>query len=127
MGQAAYGSSKGGVISLTLPMARDLAWYGIRVMALAPALFETPMMRRLPDRARAQILKSAEFPARFGHPEEFAMACVSIIENEILVSGDKGSNLKERFATPTDPSSLSNLMQNGSTIRLDGATRLGKL
>lgn len=86
MGQAAYGSSKGGVIALTLPMARDLAWYGIRVMSLAPALFSTAMTDQLPAKAKAQILKSAEFPLRFGQPKEFALACVSIIENEMMVS-----------------------------------------
>ncbi|UZJ57106.1 hypothetical protein CBS101457_006426 [Exobasidium rhododendri] len=99
-GQVAYSASKGGVVSMTLPMARDLAWYGIRTMTLAPALFSTPMMKRLPEKAKKQILRSAEFPVRFGYPEEFAHAVVTIIENSIL---------------------------NGTYIRLDGATRLGKL
>ncbi|PWN52965.1 3-hydroxyacyl-CoA dehydrogenase type-2-like protein, partial [Violaceomyces palustris] len=99
-GQASYAGSKGGVVGMTLPMARDLAWYGIRVMTLCPALFGTPMMENLPERAKAKILRSSEFPARFGHPQEFASAVVSIIENSML---------------------------NGSYIRLDGATRLGKL
>ncbi|KDN52492.1 NAD(P)-binding protein [Tilletiaria anomala UBC 951] len=99
-GQAAYSASKGGVLAMGLPLARDLAWYGIRVMTLAPALFSTAMTDTLPDRAKAKILQSAEFPVRFGRPDEFAHAVVAIIENE---------------------------MMNGSYIRLDGATRLGKL
>ncbi|KAN0065255.1 hypothetical protein ACQY0O_001752 [Thecaphora frezii] len=99
-GQAAYAASKGGVLSMTLPLSRDLARYGIRSMTLAPALFSTPMMEQLPERAKAQILKNAEFPVRFGEPDEFAHAVRMIIENPML---------------------------NGSYIRLDGATRLGKL
>ncbi|EPQ26886.1 uncharacterized protein PFL1_05521 [Pseudozyma flocculosa PF-1] len=99
-GQAAYAASKGGVLSMTLPLSRDLAWFGIRSMTLTPALFSTPMMQQLPDRAKAQILKSAEFPVRFGEPDEFAHAVKMVIENPML---------------------------NGSYIRLDGATRLGKL
>ncbi|KAK0553555.1 hypothetical protein OC846_002476 [Tilletia horrida] len=100
MGQVSYAASKAGVLGMGLPMARDLAWYGIRVMTLCPALFETPMTQNLPQRARQSLLKNAEFPARFGQPNEFAHAVLSIIENE---------------------------MMNGSYIRLDGATRLGKL
>ena len=84
-GQSSYAASKGGVLSLALPMARDLAWYGIRVMTLAPALFSTPMMESLPERAKAQILRSSEFPVRFGHPDEFAHAVAAIIENPMLV------------------------------------------
>ncbi|PWN45039.1 NAD(P)-binding protein [Ceraceosorus guamensis] len=99
-GQVSYSASKGGVVGMSMPMARDLAWYGIRVMALAPALFSTPMMERLPQRAKDAILRTAEFPLRFGHPEEFAHAVIACIENSML---------------------------NGSFIRLDGATRLGKL
>ncbi|KAE8244777.1 hypothetical protein A4X13_0g6273 [Tilletia indica] len=100
MGQVAYAASKAGVLGMGLPMARDLAWFGIRVMTLCPALFETPMTENLPPRTRQNLLKNAEFPARFGRPVEFAHAVVMIIENEML---------------------------NGSYIRLDGATRLGKL
>ncbi|PWZ00274.1 NAD(P)-binding protein [Testicularia cyperi] len=99
-GQCSYAASKGGVLSLTLPMARDLARHAIRVTCLAPALFETPMMKQLPDRQRNAILKMSEFPPRFGDPREFALAVQSLIENSII---------------------------NGSYIRLDGATRLGKL
>ncbi|KAK0530483.1 hypothetical protein OC835_003995 [Tilletia horrida] len=100
MGQVSYAGSKAGVLGMGLPMARDLAWFGIRVMTLCPTLFETPMTENLPPRARANLLKNAEFPARFGQPIEFAHAVLMIIENE---------------------------MMNGSYIRLDGATRLGKL
>ncbi|EST04984.1 Short-chain dehydrogenase/reductase SDR [Kalmanozyma brasiliensis GHG001] len=99
-GQCPYSASKGGVLSLSLPMARDLAWFGIRVMTLVPTLFETPMMSQLPDRARKAILRTCEFPARFGKPEEFALAVKGVVENPML---------------------------NGSYIRLDGASRLGKL
>ncbi|KAL9938111.1 hypothetical protein V8E36_002734 [Tilletia maclaganii] len=100
MGQVSYAASKAGVLGMGLPMARDLAWFGIRVMTLCPALFETPMTENLPQRARSNLLRNAEFPARFGQPIEFAHAVLMIIENEML---------------------------NGSYIRLDGATRLGKL
>lgn len=85
-GQCSYAASKGGVLSLTLPMARDLAWFGIRAMTLAPALFETPMMEKLPDRQRNAILRMSEFPVRFGKPDEFATAVQSCIENSMLVS-----------------------------------------
>lgn len=85
-GQCPYSASKGGVLSLTLPMARDLARWGIRVMTLVPTLFETPMMSQLPDRARKAILRTCEFPARFGKPEEFALAVQGVVENPMLVS-----------------------------------------
>ncbi len=85
-GQCPYSASKGGVLSLTLPMARDLAWYGIRVMTLVPTLFETPMMAQLPKRAKEAILRTCEFPARFGYPEEFALAVQGVVENPMLVS-----------------------------------------
>ena len=87
-GQCPYSASKGGVLSLTLPMARDLAWFGIRVMTLVPTLFETPMMSQLPDRARKAILRTCEFPARFGKPEEFALSVQAVVENPMLVSTD---------------------------------------
>ncbi|SJX63519.1 related to 3-hydroxyacyl-CoA dehydrogenase [Sporisorium reilianum f. sp. reilianum] len=99
-GQCPYSASKGGVLSLSLPMARDLAWFGIRVMTLVPTLFETPMMSQLPKRTREAILRTCEFPARFGKPDEFALAMQAVVENPML---------------------------NGSYIRLDGASRLGKL
>lgn len=85
-GQCPYSASKGGVLSLSLPMARDLAWFGIRVMTLVPTLFETPMMSQLPKRAREAILRTCEFPARFGYPEEFALAVQGVVENSMLVS-----------------------------------------
>lgn len=87
-GQCSYSASKGGVLALSLPMARDLAWFGIRVMTLVPTLFETPMMTQLPGRARAKILTQCEYPARFGKPEEFALSVQAIIENPMLVSTD---------------------------------------
>jgi NAD(P)-dependent dehydrogenase (short-subunit alcohol dehydrogenase family) len=85
-GQIAYSASKGGVVGMTLPMARDLAWYGIRTMTLAPALFSTNMSAQMPEKARKALLRQTEFPARLGKPEEFAQAVVSIIENPMLVS-----------------------------------------
>lgn len=85
-GQCSYSASKGGVLALSLPMARDLAWFGVRVMTLVPTLFETPMMMGLPDRARAKILSQCEYPARFGKPEEFALSVQGVIENPMLVS-----------------------------------------
>lgn len=90
-GQCSYAASKGGVLSLTLPMARDLAWFGIRTMTLAPALFETPMMEKLPDRQRNAILRMSEFPVRFGKPDEFAAAVQACIENSMLVSHHRRS------------------------------------
>ncbi|CAO1619890.1 unnamed protein product [Sympodiomycopsis kandeliae] len=99
-GQVAYATSKAGVVGMTLPMARDLSWYSIRVCTVCPSIFETPLSVGMPERARARTLKSAEFPARFGKPEEFAHATQMLIENDML---------------------------NGLALRLDGATRLAKL
>jgi NAD(P)-dependent dehydrogenase (short-subunit alcohol dehydrogenase family) len=97
IGQAAYAASKGGVVSLTLPVARELADSGIRVVAIAPGIFETPMMASLPEKARESLGKQTPFPARLGRPEEYAALVQHIIENEML---------------------------NGEVIRLDGAIRL---
>ncbi|MBZ4021519.1 3-hydroxyacyl-CoA dehydrogenase [Rhodobacter sp. TJ_12] len=97
IGQAAYAASKGGVASLTLPAARELARLGIRVMSIAPGLFETAMTAGLPDEARAAISQSIPFPQRLGAPEEFARLVTQIVENPFL---------------------------NGEVIRLDGAVRL---
>ena len=97
IGQAAYAASKGGVVSLTLPVARELADSGIRVVAIAPGIFETPMMASLPEKARESLSKQTPFPARLGRPEEYAALVQHIIENEML---------------------------NGEVIRLDGAIRL---
>ena len=97
LGQAAYAASKGGIHSMTLPAAREFAKFGIRVMTIAPGLFETPLMGTLTDEARAGLSASVQFPARLGRPEEFAALVLSVIENPYL---------------------------NGETIRLDGAVRL---
>ncbi|MCK6206942.1 3-hydroxyacyl-CoA dehydrogenase [Bacillus infantis] len=97
VGQVAYSASKGGVASMTLPIARELAEYGIRVMAIAPGLFHTPMFDSLPEEAKSALGKTVPFPRRLGFPEEFALLAQSIIENPML---------------------------NGETIRLDGAIRM---
>jgi NAD(P)-dependent dehydrogenase (short-subunit alcohol dehydrogenase family) len=97
IGQAAYAASKGGVIAMTLPIARDLAGFGIRVVTILPGLFETPMFASIPDEARASLAASVPFPSRLGHPAEYAHLVRSICENDML---------------------------NGATIRLDGAIRL---
>jgi NAD(P)-dependent dehydrogenase (short-subunit alcohol dehydrogenase family) len=97
IGQAAYAASKGGVVSLTLPAARELARFGIRVMAVAPGLFETAMSAGLPAEARASLEAGLPFPSRMGKPDEFAMLVQSIVENPLL---------------------------NGEVIRIDSAVRL---
>lgn len=83
-GQLAYATSKAGVAGMALPMARDLGWYGIRTVSICPTIFETPMSSTMPERARKLTLKSTEFPARFGRPDEFAHAVQSVIENDML-------------------------------------------
>ncbi|MGI9390169.1 MAG: SDR family NAD(P)-dependent oxidoreductase [Boseongicola sp.] len=97
MGQAAYSASKGGVASLSLPVARELAQHGIRVVAIAPGLFRTPMMEGLPEEISAEIAANIPFPARLGDPAEYAILVQQIVENPYL---------------------------NGTTVRLDGAVRL---
>jgi NAD(P)-dependent dehydrogenase (short-subunit alcohol dehydrogenase family) len=97
IGQAAYAASKGGIASLVLPMARDLAKSGIRVAAIAPGLFRTPMLEGLPAEAQASLGAQVPFPARLGEPDEFASLVLAIAENPML---------------------------NGSVIRLDGAIRM---
>ncbi|HEX6123483.1 MAG TPA: 3-hydroxyacyl-CoA dehydrogenase [Ktedonobacterales bacterium] len=97
MGQIAYAASKGGVAAMTLPAARDLASLGIRVMTIAPGIFDTPMLAGLPEPARASLGQQVPFPARLGRPEEYAQLVQSIVENPML---------------------------NGETIRLDGAIRM---
>lgn len=97
IGQAAYAASKGGVAALTLPAARELARFGIRVMTIAPGLFETAMSAGLPPEARASLEAGLPFPSRMGRPDEFAMLVQQIIENPIL---------------------------NGEVIRIDSAVRL---
>lgn len=97
IGQAAYSASKGGVASMTLPAARELARFGIRVMAIAPGLFETAMSAGLPDDIRAEICKSIPFPSRMGMPDEYARLVQQIVENSML---------------------------NGTVIRLDASARM---
>lgn len=98
MGQAAYSASKGGIVGMTLPIARDLARSGIRVMTIAPGLFETPLLASLPEEARLSLGQQVPFPSRLGRPAEYAQLAKSIIENPML---------------------------NGEVIRLDGAIRMG--
>ena len=97
LGQAAYSASKGGIAAMCLPAAREFAQSGIRVMAIAPGLFHTPMMEGLPQETTEKITANIPFPARLGHPEEFGLMVAQIVENAYL---------------------------NGTTIRLDGAVRL---
>ena len=97
IGQAAYSASKGGIVGMTLPIARDLSRNGIRVCTIAPGLFETPMMQGLPKEAQESLGKQVPFPSRLGRPAEYAQLARAIIENEML---------------------------NGETIRLDGAIRM---
>lgn len=97
IGQAAYTASKAGVAGMTLPIARELARYGIRVVSIAPGLFDTPMLAGLPEQARESLGKQVPFPSRLGRPEEYAALVQHIAENAML---------------------------NGETIRLDGAIRM---
>ncbi|HEX9439675.1 MAG TPA: 3-hydroxyacyl-CoA dehydrogenase [Roseiflexaceae bacterium] len=96
IGQAAYSASKGGVVGMTLPLAREFARFGIRVMTIAPGIFETPMLAALPEAARQSLGQQVPFPSRLGQPSEYAALVKHIIENEML---------------------------NGEVIRLDGAIR----
>lgn len=97
MGQAAYSASKGGIVGMTLPIARDLARSGIRVMTIAPGLFETPLLLGLPEEARISLGQQVPFPSRLGRPDEYAQLAKAILENPML---------------------------NGEVIRLDGAIRM---
>ncbi|MDA8107636.1 MAG: SDR family NAD(P)-dependent oxidoreductase, partial [Betaproteobacteria bacterium] len=97
IGQAAYSASKGGVVGMTLPIARDLSRNGIRVCTIAPGIFETPMLLGLPQEARESLGRMVPFPPRLGRPAEYAQLVRSIVENEML---------------------------NAETIRLDGAIRM---
>jgi NAD(P)-dependent dehydrogenase (short-subunit alcohol dehydrogenase family) len=97
IGQAAYSASKGGIVGMTLPIARDLASLGMRVVTIAPGIFDTPLLAGLPEEARQSLGKQVPFPPRLGRPEEFAQLAVQIVENEML---------------------------NGEVIRLDGAIRM---
>jgi NAD(P)-dependent dehydrogenase (short-subunit alcohol dehydrogenase family) len=97
IGQAAYSASKGGIVSMTLPLAREFARIGVRVVTIAPGTFDTPLLAALPEAARASLAQQVPFPARLGRPEEFASLVRHIFENEML---------------------------NGEVIRLDGAIRM---
>jgi len=97
MGQVAYSASKGAIVGMTLPMARDLATQGIRVVTIAPGLFDTPLLASLPEKVRVFLSKTVPNPSRLGYPEEYAQMAQSIVENHML---------------------------NGETIRLDGALRM---
>src|SRR5436853_154093 len=81
IGQAAYAASKGGIVGLTLPVARDLAELGIRVVTIAPGLFDTPLLASLPEPVRASLAKQVPFPSRLGRPAEYAALALLIIEN----------------------------------------------
>jgi NAD(P)-dependent dehydrogenase (short-subunit alcohol dehydrogenase family) len=97
IGQAAYSASKGGVVGMTLPIARDLARSGIRVVTIAPGIFRTPMLAGLPEEAQISLGQQVPFPPRLGDPAEYAALALHIVENQML---------------------------NGETIRLDGAIRM---
>jgi NAD(P)-dependent dehydrogenase (short-subunit alcohol dehydrogenase family) len=97
IGQAAYSASKGGIVGMTLPIARDLSRDGVRVVTIAPGLFLTPLLQSLPPAAQESLGKQVPFPSRLGRPEEFANMVTHI---------------------------FSNVMLNGETIRLDGAIRM---
>ncbi|MDD3447379.1 MAG: SDR family oxidoreductase, partial [Zavarzinia sp.] len=97
IGQAAYAASKGGVVGMTLPIARELARTGIRVVSIAPGTFETPMMAGMPQEVKDSLGRLVPFPSRLGYPEEFAALVKHIAENRML---------------------------NGEVIRLDGALRM---
>jgi NAD(P)-dependent dehydrogenase (short-subunit alcohol dehydrogenase family) len=97
IGQAAYAASKGGIVAMTLPIARELATSGIRVCTIAPGIFQTPMLAGLPEEVQAALGKSVPFPPRLGRPDEYAALAQQIVENEML---------------------------NGESIRLDGALRM---
>jgi NAD(P)-dependent dehydrogenase (short-subunit alcohol dehydrogenase family) len=97
IGQAAYSASKGGIVGMTLPIARDLSRDGIRVVTIAPGIFDTPLLGGLPEPARISLGQQVPFPPRLGRPEEYAALAAHIVENEML---------------------------NGEVIRLDGAIRM---
>jgi NAD(P)-dependent dehydrogenase (short-subunit alcohol dehydrogenase family) len=97
IGQVAYAASKGGIVSMTLPLAREFARIGIRVMTIAPGTFDTPLLANLPPAARESLAQQVPFPSRLGRPEEYAALVRHIFENEML---------------------------NGEVIRLDGAIRM---
>ena len=97
IGQAAYSASKGGIVAMTLPLAREFARIGVRVVTIAPGTFDTPLLGALPQETRDELGRAIPFPSRLGRPQEFAGLAVHIVENQML---------------------------NGETIRLDGALRM---
>ena len=97
IGQAAYAASKGGIVAMTLPLAREFARMGVRVMSIAPGTFDTPLLAGLPEAARQSLAQQVPFPSRLGRPEEYAGLVRHIFENQML---------------------------NGEAIRLDGAIRM---
>lgn len=97
IGQAAYSASKAAIVGMTLPIARDLSTQGIRIMTIAPGLFDTPLLQKLPDKVRDFLAKTVPFPQRLGNPAEYAQLVESIVDNPLL---------------------------NGETIRIDGALRM---
>uniref|UniRef100_A0A8C3KIC4 Hydroxysteroid 17-beta dehydrogenase 10 n=1 Tax=Calidris pygmaea TaxID=425635 RepID=A0A8C3KIC4_9CHAR len=97
VGQTAYAASKGGIVSMTLPLARDLAPLGIRVVTIAPGLFSTPLLESLPEKVRSFLGSQVPFPPRLGHPPEFAHMVQAVAENPLI---------------------------NGAVVRLDGALRM---
>jgi NAD(P)-dependent dehydrogenase (short-subunit alcohol dehydrogenase family) len=97
IGQAAYSASKGGIVAMTLPLAREFARMGVRVLTIAPGTFDTPLMNNLPEAARQSLAQQVPFPSRLGRPPEYAALVKHLFENEML---------------------------NGETIRLDGAIRM---
>ena len=97
IGQSAYAASKGGIAALTLPLAREFAQFGIRVLGVAPGLFLTPLLASLPEEAQASLAKAIPYPSRLGSPDEFGALVAHMVENRFL---------------------------NGEVIRLDGALRM---
>ncbi|MBI4503514.1 MAG: 3-hydroxyacyl-CoA dehydrogenase [Gemmatimonadetes bacterium] len=97
IGQVAYAASKAGIVGMTLPLARELARFGIRVVTIAPGIFDTPLLATIPEEAKTTLASQVPFPARLGHPSEYAALVEHIIQNPML---------------------------NGETIRLDGAIRM---
>jgi NAD(P)-dependent dehydrogenase (short-subunit alcohol dehydrogenase family) len=100
IGQAAYSASKGGVVAMMLPIARELSEHGIRVLTIAPGLFNTPMLAKLPEKARASLAKQVPFPRRLGEPSEFADMAAHLISNQYM---------------------------NAEVVRLDGAIRMSAM
>jgi len=86
IGQAAYAASKGGIVAMTLPIARELARVGVRVMTIAPGTFDTPLLAGLPEAARESLAQQVPFPSRLGRPDEYAALVRHIFENEMLNS-----------------------------------------